>query len=342
MDTPRFRVCALALWLVLGCGDTATQDPSDSAGDGDTGDGDVGDGDAGDGDTPGDGDGDVTPGDGDATGGDGDGDATGDGDGDGDVTPGDGDGDVAPGDGDGDVAPGDVTLPPVNGSLDYQLGGAYTPPSGVNVLSRDRTAEIAPGLYNICYVNGFQVQPGEEDMWEADLILRDDQGNPVIDEDWNEAILDTSTADKRERIAAFVGTWIDGCAEAGFDAVEIDNLDTFSRSGGRLTQDGAVALMALYAEHAHAKGLAAAQKNSTDLLDKRGDMHTDFAVAEECSRYDECGDYVSAYGDAVLMIEYRSQDFDKGCSAYGESHAIVLRDLNLVPKGESAYVYDGC
>jgi hypothetical protein len=361
MNTTRFRYCSLALWLALGCGDAATQDPSDpAAGDGDhsaddgNDEGDEGDGDRadtgdddgnngdGDGDAPGDGDGDA-PGDGDSdTPGDGDGDGDGDtpGDGDGD-TPGDGDGDT-PGDGDGDTPSGEIKLPPANGSLDYQLGGSYDPPQGVNVVSRDRTAKIAPGIYNICYVNGFQVQPGEDDLWDADLILRDDKGNPVIDEDWGEAIVDTSTAEKRERIAAFVGEWIDGCAKAGFDAVEIDNLDTFSRSGGRLTKEGAVAMMALFAERAHKNGLAAAQKNSTDLLNKRADMHTDFAVAEECSRYDECGDYVSTYGDAVLMIEYRKQDFDKGCGEYGSSHAIVLRDLNLVPKGESKYVFDDC
>ena len=319
MNTARLRCCTLFLGLALGCGEAAMrspmQPPSDDA-DEPSGEGDD--------NSPGDGDSDTSPG-----------------DDDGDSMAGDGDGD-GDGDSDGDASSKELELPPANGSLDYQLGGSYSPPQGVNVVSRDRTAEIAPGLYNICYVNGFQVQPGEDELWEPDLILRDEQGEPVIDEDWNEAILDTSSADKRERIAAFVGTWIDGCARDGFDAVEIDNLDTFSRSGGRLDEEGAVALMALFAERAHQSGLAAAQKNSTDLLARRDDMHTDFAVAEECSRYDECGDYVSSYGDAVLMIEYRRQDFDKGCSEYGASHAIVLRDVNLVPKGETGYVFEGC
>jgi hypothetical protein len=230
----------------------------------------------------------------------------------------------------------------VNGGLDYQLGGAYPPPEGVNIVSRDRTASIAPGLYNVCYVNGFQVQPGEDDDWEPDLILRDEQGNPVIDPDWDEAILDISTVDKRERIAAFVGSWIDGCASAGFDAVEIDNLDTFTRSGGRLSEEQAIDLMARFSARAHQVGLASAQKNSAELLAQREAMGTDFAVSEECARYDECQDYVSAYGAHVLMIEYRNQDFAEACADFGATHPVVLRDLDLVPEGEDGYVFEGC
>jgi hypothetical protein len=235
-----------------------------------------------------------------------------------------------------------LRLPPDNGAFDYQLGGGYDPPEGVMTVARDRTDTPAPGLYNICYVNGFQVQPGEEDVWDEDLILRDAQGEPVIDEDWDEALLDVSTADKRTRIAAMIGDFIEGCADDGFDAVEIDNLDSYSRSGDRLTQDNAVATVALFAARAHALGLAIAQKNSTELLDRRDEMGTDFAVAEECGRYAECGDYVFAYGQHVLMIEYRVQDFASVCAAFMTTHAVVLRDLDLVTPDDGAYVYEGC
>ena len=77
-----------------------------------------------------------------------------------------------------------MTLPPSNAKFDYQLGGAYTPPAGVTAVSRDRNASPAPGLFNICYVNGFQIQPDEASTWQAqypDLILRDAGGNPIID-----------------------------------------------------------------------------------------------------------------------------------------------------------------
>lgn len=238
----------------------------------------------------------------------------------------------------------ELELPPANGSFDYQLGEAYPPPSGVVVLARDRTAAPATGRYNICYVNGFQTQPDEEDFWtgeRADLLLRDGDGDPIIDPDWDEILLDVTTADKRARLAEIVGGWIDGCADAGFDAVEIDNLDTYARSGGRIAQNDAVAFVRLLADRAHARGMAIAQKNSAEILSRRAEMGTDFAVAEECNRYDECGDFTAAYGDQVYVIEYRRSDFTAGCADFPEL-SIVLRDLDLVGPSAGAYVYDGC
>ncbi|MBL9103066.1 MAG: endo alpha-1,4 polygalactosaminidase [Myxococcales bacterium] len=235
-------------------------------------------------------------------------------------------------------------LPPPDGGFDYQLGSAYPPPDGVVIVTRDRTAAPAPGLYNLCYVNGFQAQPDAADWWldeHPDLVLRDGMGDPVIDVDWDEMLLDTGTPEKRAAIAAIVGEWIAGCAADGFDAVEIDNLDSYSRSMDLLTQDDNVATMALLSAAAHAAGLAIAQKNSTELLDRRAEMGTDLAVSEECSTYDECGDYVGVYGDAVLMIEYIAPDFAAGCAAW-PGHSIVLRDLDLVGPRDGGYVFDAC
>jgi hypothetical protein len=238
----------------------------------------------------------------------------------------------------------DVDLPPPDGGLDYQLGGAYDPPEGVQIVSRDRNEAPAQGLYNICYVNGYQAQPDENDFWleeHPDLVLRDGNGDPVIDPDWDEMLLDTSTEEKRLALAEIVGGWIEGCGAAGYQAVEIDNLDTYSRSVGLLTQDHNVAFMAFLSAAAHDVGMAIAQKNSTEILDRAGEMGTDFAVAEECNTYEECDDYIGTYGDAVLMIEYQQSDFDTGCAAY-PGHSIVLRDLYLTTPGDGDYVYEAC
>lgn len=240
--------------------------------------------------------------------------------------------------------PGEVELPPPDAGLDYQLGGAYDPPRGVQIVSRDRTASPAAGVYNICYVNGFQAQPDENDFWldqYPDLVLRDGQGDPIIDPDWDEMLLDTSTAEKRTALAGIVGGWITQCGQDGYQAVEIDNLDTYSRSDDLLSEDNAVEYMALLSAAAHESGLAIAQKNSTEILSRAGEMGTDFAVAEECSTYSECGDYVDTYGDAVLMIEYQSEDFDTGCSEF-PGHSIVLRDLYLTAPGDGDYVFEIC
>jgi hypothetical protein len=236
-----------------------------------------------------------------------------------------------------------LTLPPVNAKADYQLGGAYPPPTGVTVVSRDRNEAPATGLYNICYVNGFQIQPDETAFWtgqHADLILKDN-GTPVIDTAWNEMLIDVSTPAKRDAVAAIVGGWIDGCKAAGFDAVEIDNLDSYSRSHSLLTIDDDVATVALFAARAHAAGLAIAQKNSSEMVGRRAELGTDFSVAEECNRYSECDAYRAGYGDHVIVIEYRQADFNTGCTAY-PGLSIILRDLDLVPAGNAAYVYDAC
>jgi hypothetical protein len=245
---------------------------------------------------------------------------------------------------DGGTSPGTIKLPPVNAKLDYQLGGAYTPPAGVQVVSRDREAPIAQGLYNICYINGFQIQPQELTMWQQqhpDLILKGSNGQPVIDADWNEALVDVSTAKKRTDLSAIVGGWIDGCAAAGYNAIEIDNLDSYSRSTGKLTESNCVEAMKLFSDRAHAKGLAIAQKNSSELVPRKAEMGTDFVVAEECNTYNECQTYRDAYGDNVFVIEYVRASFTKGCSQF-PNLSIILRDRNLVMPGNGAYVYDGC
>ncbi len=245
--------------------------------------------------------------------------------------------------GKGDGSGTEVVLPPVNAKVDYQLGGAYTPPTGVTIVSRDRTESPASGIYNICYVNGFQIQPGEEAMWmqqHPDLILRKN-GTPVIDTDWNEMLIDVSTPAKRDAVADIVGGWIDGCHTAGFDAIEIDNLDSYTRSQSLLTEANAVAAMKLFSDRAHAVGMAIAQKNSAEIVARKAELGTDFAVAEECNTYDECGMYIDGYGDHVIVIEYVRADFTTGCSAY-PNLSIVLRDRDLVLPSSGAYVYDGC
>ncbi len=200
--------------------------------------------------------------------------------------------------------------------------------------------------YNICYVNGFQTQAEEAAWWRAnhpDLLLRDGDGNYVEDPDWpGELILDISTEDNRTDIAEIVNGWVTGCAEDGFDAVEIDNLDTFTRFTDHLQESDAVAYAELLTEHAHAEGLAIAQKNSAELAEQGRALGFDFAVAEECGRYDECGDYVDAYGAHVLVIEYRDQDFAKTCREYGDTLSVVRRDRNVVGPNSSGYVYDAC
>jgi hypothetical protein len=238
----------------------------------------------------------------------------------------------------------DVPLPPAGAAFDYQLGGAYPPPSDVEVVARDATAEPEPGRYSLCYVNGFQTQPGESEHWlreHPDLVLRDGDGAPFADPAWpDEFLLDTSTEEKRMRIAALLGTVVASCATSGFDAVEIDNLDTYDRSEGALELADNIDLAARYARIAHDLGLAIAQKNGAGYSARlRAEVGFDFAVTEDCAQFDECSDYTDAYGDLVFDIEYDRSYFLDACDVVGSA---VLRDRNLAPIGADGYLFDTC
>ncbi|MFI8100975.1 endo alpha-1,4 polygalactosaminidase [Streptomyces sp. NPDC086023] len=244
-----------------------------------------------------------------------------------------------------EAAAATVTPPRGNSGFDYQLGGAYPPRRGVEVVVRDRSDRVAAGVYNVCYVNAFQAQAEELRWWQRNhpsLLLKDANGRHVVDEDWNEVLLDTSTAAKRTRLAAVVGRWFDGCARDGFKAVEPDNLDSYERSKRLLSTADNVAFARLLTARAHAAGLAVAQKNTVELAPKGRRIGFDFAVAEECGRYDECGGYVSAYGSRVFVVEYRSRDFTKACAAWGDRLSVIQRDRDLRPRGTTGYVRKAC
>ncbi|MFJ5263866.1 endo alpha-1,4 polygalactosaminidase [Streptomyces sp. NPDC088387] len=239
----------------------------------------------------------------------------------------------------------EVLLPPAGVGFDYQIGGAYPAPEGVRAVSRDRSAKPAPGLYNICYVNAFQAQPDATGWWEEhhpDLLLRDGDGGLVVDRDWDEALLDISTPARRERLAEVVGEWIDGCADAGYQAVEADNLDSHLRSDGLLTAEDDLAFAGLLVDRAHADGLAMGQKNAAELASRGRALGFDFAVAEECGQYEECDVYADVYDDRVLDIEYTEAGLAAACDRWGDRLSVVLRDLDVVPAGRPGHLRRTC
>ena len=166
---------------------------------------------------------------------------------------------------------------PVGTDVDYQLGGARRMPPHVGIVVRDRHAQPQPERYNVCYVNGFQTQAEERRFWRSTCgWCSTKDGKPVVDEAWNEWLLDVRTPAKRQRLAQIVGNWTRRCGDDGFDAVEFDNLDSFTRSHGLMRRNQAVAYARLLVRAAHGAGLAAGQKNlagfdgRTDRLRLRG------------------------------------------------------------------------
>ncbi len=235
-----------------------------------------------------------------------------------------------------------LVLPPVDTDADYQLGGAYPPAASVGVVARDWREEPADGAYSICYFNGFQTQPEDRGKWlkqHPRLILRRG-GEPVTDPGWpQEMLLDTRSRAKRQAITRIMAPWIRSCASRGYAAVEADNLDSWTRSRGLLTARGNTALARRLAGIAHGAGIAFAQKNAASMV---GRGFFDFAIVEECQRYDECDRFLDAYNDRVIEIEYRRSDFEEACRSHSDRIPIVLRDRALRPAGRPGYRFAVC
>ncbi|MBF4614356.1 endo alpha-1,4 polygalactosaminidase [Curtobacterium sp. VKM Ac-1376] len=239
---------------------------------------------------------------------------------------------------------------PTSGRPDYQLGGAYTPPSGVTIVERDSTDRPAKGTYGICYVNGFQTQPEAARTWKKSYpsaILRDRDGTPVSDPGWpDEMLLDTRTAAERALITKVLTKTVARCGDRGFDAVEFDNLDSWTRSGGRLTRAGNLALARSLVAAGHRLGLAVGQKNTPQLgASGREQTGFDFVVAEECVQYRECGAYTKAYGKRVIDVEYSDtleRSWASVCKLKSRPAMTILRDRDLVAPKDDAYVFEHC
>jgi Glycoside-hydrolase family GH114 len=246
--------------------------------------------------------------------------------------------------------------PPANAGFDYQIGGDYALPAGVGVVSRDWYIGHAPrGVYAICYVNAFQTQDDESGVrrrderssWPSDLVLRQLGDDP----NWGgEYLVNISTAEKRRRATRWVEQMINGCARKGFEAVEYDNLDSWTRFDGTplanrvpFEKRQALAYAKMLAERAHAKGLAVGQKNTVDVTSEQSRrVDFDFAIAEECARYDECNGYRRVYANRMIEIEYRRKDLRRACRALGDEISIVLRDRQVSVPTAARYVYDAC
>lgn len=238
----------------------------------------------------------------------------------------------------------DGPLPP-DALADYQLGGGYTPAPGVTVVVRDSTDQPEPGLYSICYVNGFQTQPGAD--WPAELLVPGADGLPLADPDWpDEYLLDISTPVLRRANLDRVLPALQACADKRFDAVEFDNLDSYTRSEGRLAQADALAFASLLVARAARLGLPAGQKNTAELGAEVRRIGFAFAVAESCHRWDECAAYTGVYGaDQVLGIEYDGDlrdSFADACADPDRPGSLILRDRDLAPKGAAGHVFQAC
>jgi hypothetical protein len=248
--------------------------------------------------------------------------------------------------------------PPADQRFDYQIGGDYRPRRGVTVVSRDWFAghDARGGRYTICYINAFQTQddepgvdrPDERSNWPRHLVLHELGDDP----NWGgEFLIDISTPAKRAAAVRHVQPMVNSCAAKGFEAVEYDNLDSWTRFDGTPLADdvpfgrrAAIAYARLLTNYAHRRGLAVAQKNALELGRDaaRNRIGFDFAITEQCGLYRECRGYTAIYGNNVIAIEYGRRGFRAACAAVGDRVSVVLRDTAVSTPGSGTYRYRSC
>lgn len=250
-------------------------------------------------------------------------------------------------------------LPNFEAPFDVQIRDAYEPDPRVMTVLRDRNENplVGTGRYSICYINGLQTQDDELDEWKRfesesleTLILRDlDNPDEWIKDagPYDEFILDISTQAKRAALIDIMREWINGCHEAGFQAVDFDNLDTYDRFPDRFTEDDAVAYIQELNAIVHSFGMAVSQKNASGLAYRQSETKADFVIVEQCSEDGICTTYTDHFGSSVFMIEFLDDAFDRACTRYGEQYSIILRDSDFHAPYDSGekdpvYIYDDC
>ncbi len=125
------------------------------------------------------------------------------------------------------------------------------------------------------------------------------------------------------------------CAAAGFDGVELDNVDGYTNSTGfPLTASQQIVFNRAIADLAHDHGLSVALKNDVDQLVQLLPWF-DYAVNEQCQQYSECGGYDLWIGEgrAVYQIEY-SAGLSATCNAANAAGRSAIRkglDLRATP-----------
>jgi hypothetical protein len=120
---------------------------------------------------------------------------------------------------------------------------------------------------------------------------------------------------------------LDLAADKGCDAVDPDNVDGYAnRTGFSLKAADQVRYNQFLAGAAHARGLAVGLKNDVEQIPALVD-NFDFAVNEECFRYDECGtlEPFIAASKPVFQIEYVNPA--RGDAICGEANRLGFQTL---------------
>jgi hypothetical protein len=200
----------------------------------------------------------------------------------------------------------------------YQLVGDTSAPNAAAV-----TAIHAAGAFAICYVDA-----GTWENWRPDAsqfpasVLGAQNGWPG--EQWLD-IRQTSI------LLPLMQARLVKCVQAGFDAVEWDNVDGYANTTGfPLTAQDQLDYDEQLANLAHRSGLGVALKNDTDQVGALV-SYFDFEIDEQCQEYAECDSLApfATAGKAIFQVEY-DLTADQFCPQANQANRnAALCDLNL-------------
>jgi hypothetical protein len=170
----------------------------------------------------------------------------------------------------------------------YDIDGFLTTPAEVHTLHTGWTAATLPHPKAVCYLDlaWEDYRPDGSTLDRGGRFPAAALGNVYFgypQERW----LDFRRLDAlKPMLRARIGV----CAHKGFDAVELDDIDSFdppSTTGFHLTPGDAQAFLAYALNLVHRDGMTALWKNS-GLLSWWGRRYADGAVVEECYIYQQC------------------------------------------------------
>jgi hypothetical protein len=181
---------------------------------------------------------------------------------------------------------------------------------GFNNSAQTVTALHMQGKKAVCYMDVGSYEPNRPDsaQFPAGLIGADVVGWPG--EKW----LDVRPSGPHyAELQAIMVARFRVCQEKGFDAVEPDNMESYTNSPGFPTSAAdQIAFNKWVADTVHALGMAVFQKNDLDQIPQLIDSF-DGILDEECNQYSECAalaPYVTAHKPA-----WNAEYSDEGATA---------------------------
>ena len=200
----------------------------------------------------------------------------------------------------------------------YDMDGLDTPEKVIDALHNR-------GVFVICYFSAGTVETWRNDAY---LFPRNIIGKPLAewqDEYW----LDIRRLDI---LLPIMKRRIEIMAQKGCDAIEPDNVDVYDNdSGFEISETEVVRYIRELVSVGHSYGLAVGLKNSASIVPYVA-QYVDFAVVEECQKYNECKDYstIVAAGKPVFAVEYEG-NYEQVCNRYkrlGFIGGVACYDLN--------------